>query len=391
MPQKVERHDPHLHPLHPARRAARRSDGDRGGAAPAAKPFFVYPQAVHERPHPAGDGEPGHPQPAAPGPLRLADRVRSRASRSVAARQGRERPVGDMEVRFVGFDLQAEGNAMARWRRASRSRSAPTLEVTRGGKTDDGRGRSTASTRRPARWRRRRCRCPAAARSSSPASTPPTAPCSSRCSGDRRARRKLSVDVTRKPLIQLVWYGLYVVLAGGVLADGQPAARGAGAGARCSGRRSESAHAPTASRSASDLGQPGLADAPLGFGDRVGDAVPAHDPRARCRRSCTRPAGRGRAAGRSSRVDQVAALRVQHGCVPAVAAQRRHPERPPLQREERRDVRVAEEGHRHGEVRRRSRRRPRRRRRRCPRRAASRGRSPRPSSIWSGPCGRSRT
>jgi len=31
-------------------------------------------------------------------------------------------------------------------------------------------------------------------------------------------RPKLSIDVTRKPLIQLVWFGLYVVLAGGILA-----------------------------------------------------------------------------------------------------------------------------------------------------------------------------
>jgi cytochrome c biogenesis factor len=32
---------------------------------------------------------------------------------------------------------------------------------------------------------------------------------------------KLSVDVTRKPLIQLVWFGLYVVILGGGLATFQ--------------------------------------------------------------------------------------------------------------------------------------------------------------------------
>jgi cytochrome c biogenesis factor len=32
---------------------------------------------------------------------------------------------------------------------------------------------------------------------------------------------KLSLDVTRKPLIQLVWGGLYVVLLGGILATVQ--------------------------------------------------------------------------------------------------------------------------------------------------------------------------
>jgi cytochrome c-type biogenesis protein CcmF len=32
---------------------------------------------------------------------------------------------------------------------------------------------------------------------------------------------RLSVDVTRKPLIQLVWFGLYIVLAGGVMATVQ--------------------------------------------------------------------------------------------------------------------------------------------------------------------------
>ena len=42
---------------------------------------------------------------------------------------------------------------------------------------------------------------------------------------------KLSVDVTRKPLIQLVWFGLYIVLLGGALRDGPALPRGAGAGA----------------------------------------------------------------------------------------------------------------------------------------------------------------
>ena len=29
---------------------------------------------------------------------------------------------------------------------------------------------------------------------------------------------RLSIDVTRKPLIALVWYGLYIVLLGGAIA-----------------------------------------------------------------------------------------------------------------------------------------------------------------------------
>jgi cytochrome c biogenesis factor len=29
---------------------------------------------------------------------------------------------------------------------------------------------------------------------------------------------RLSLDVTRKPLVQLVWWGVYVALAGGLLA-----------------------------------------------------------------------------------------------------------------------------------------------------------------------------
>jgi len=36
--------------------------------------------------------------------------------------------------------------------------------------------------------------------------------------GSKPQPAKLSLDVTRKPLIKLVWYGLYVVLAGGGLA-----------------------------------------------------------------------------------------------------------------------------------------------------------------------------
>ena len=36
--------------------------------------------------------------------------------------------------------------------------------------------------------------------------------------GSAPSKARLSLDVTRKPLINLVWYGLYVVLAGGLLA-----------------------------------------------------------------------------------------------------------------------------------------------------------------------------
>ena len=153
--------------------------------APAASGSLVYPKHVHERPHAPADGQSGHQELAVPGPLRLADRVRSRPVARCSSPRGETGKVGDATVRFVGFDLQAEGNAMAqmaagkpvtigaepgghrqagrparqaalppRTRRAAR-RSNPRPRLPGGGAILRRRHRRLAR-RRPARGRRRR-------------------------------------------------------------------------------------------------------------------------------------------------------------------------------------------------------------------------------------------
>ena len=91
---------------------------------------------------------------------------------------------------------------------------------------------------------------------------------------------KLSIDVTRKPLIQLVWFGLYIVLGGGAVATVFRArqvrrSKRYWQGWRRSASRSGPHRQPVRQRSR----QPRLADAPLGFRDRVVDAVPADERR----------------------------------------------------------------------------------------------------------------
>ncbi len=53
------RHDAHLHALHPAPRAREGAHGDPGGAG-RRQAVHGLPEDVHERPHPADDGQPGH-------------------------------------------------------------------------------------------------------------------------------------------------------------------------------------------------------------------------------------------------------------------------------------------------------------------------------------------
>ncbi len=208
------RHGAHLHAVHPAPGAREGAHGDPGGAG-RRQAVHGLPEDVHERPHPPDDGQSGHQELAVPGPLRLADRVRPRAAaaaahqgavgkdrrrrgalRPVQPQHGRQRPGGD-----------AAGAAGHHRRRAG--------DHARGGGPST-RRRSTGSTPAAARSNPRPWPSPAAAPSSSPGSTPAPAPCSSRPPASATPA-KISIDVTRKPLIQLVWGGLYVMLIGGVL------------------------------------------------------------------------------------------------------------------------------------------------------------------------------
>jgi hypothetical protein len=119
-------------------------------------------------------------------------------------------------VRFVRFDLEAEGNALVQMAANRPVTIGAVLEVTRNGQT--------AAVRPLYRLN------PADGR----VETPPLALPGGgavRVAGINASNGKvlldlgglpttahLAIDVTQKPLISLVWGGLYVVLAGGILA-----------------------------------------------------------------------------------------------------------------------------------------------------------------------------
>jgi len=127
--------------------------------------------------------------------------------------------VGDVEVRFLGFDLEKEGNAMARMTAGQPVAIGAVLEVTRAGRTE-------------------RLEPVYRFQPNGQAEFPPL----DLAGGGRLAvgginatagavhllfdgvgksagtPGRLSLDVTRKPLVGLVWWGIYVVLAGGILA-----------------------------------------------------------------------------------------------------------------------------------------------------------------------------
>jgi cytochrome c-type biogenesis protein CcmF len=127
--------------------------------------------------------------------------------------------LGDMEVKFVDFDLQVEGNAMA-----AMSQGQP---VTIGAKVAVTKGQQTSEVMTLYRLN------PATGMVETPPTPLPTGGeivLSGINAGEGKVTfdvtglelpAKLSVDVTRKPLIQLVWFGLYVILFGGILSTVQ--------------------------------------------------------------------------------------------------------------------------------------------------------------------------
>jgi cytochrome c-type biogenesis protein CcmF len=143
-------------------------------------------------------------------------------SRRIRLAKGESASFDGLQVRFAGFDLTSAGDAVEQMNSGGVVSVGATLEVTRGGATarvvPQYRFTGSGSVDAP----------PAALPGSGevmvtaidattgaiqldfagigqPAGTP----------------ARLSLDVTRKPLIKLVWYGLYVVLAGGILATAQ--------------------------------------------------------------------------------------------------------------------------------------------------------------------------
>ncbi|HVS04270.1 MAG TPA: hypothetical protein VMT16_16010, partial [Thermoanaerobaculia bacterium] len=138
--------------------------------------------------------------------------------------KGESGEVGGATVRFVGFDLEAGGtNALAQMTGGGMVTLGARLEVTHDGASEtlvplykfNGAGRVEAPpTPLPGGGQVLLTAIDA---------TRGTAQLDffGLPGGGAGTPARLSVDVTQKPLIQLVWYGLYVVLAGGILATGQ--------------------------------------------------------------------------------------------------------------------------------------------------------------------------
>ena len=137
--------------------------------------------------------------------------------------KGESGTIGDLDVRFVGFDLEKDGNALAKMATGEMVTIGATLEIRRGGAT------GTVETVEPV------FRFSRGGTTEFPPlelagggrvalgginATAGTAQILFDGVGGVAAARpaRLSLDVTRKPLVQMVWLGIYVALAGGLLA-----------------------------------------------------------------------------------------------------------------------------------------------------------------------------
>ena len=146
------------------------------------------------------------------------------ASRRIHLAKGESVTVEGVQVTFGGFDMGVEGNAMAQMQAGGTVAIGATLEVTRAGRSETVvpvyRFNAGGDVEAPP------SRLPgggevmlSAIDATSGAVQLDFVGVGPQAAGGKPAR--LSVDVTRKPLIKLVWYGLYVVLAGGILATVQ--------------------------------------------------------------------------------------------------------------------------------------------------------------------------
>jgi cytochrome c-type biogenesis protein CcmF len=152
-------------------------------------------------------------------PIEYDPGVQAGGNRTVRLAKQEEARVGETTLRFLGFDLNVEGDAHAQIAAGGQVTVGAAVEVARGGRRD--------VVTPLFRWVPNR-----------PAQTPPLAlpgggtivfagltPAEGAVflevagfDSGPTVPAKLALDVTRKPLIKLVWWGLWVVLAGGLLA-----------------------------------------------------------------------------------------------------------------------------------------------------------------------------
>ncbi|MDP9119943.1 MAG: cytochrome c biogenesis protein CcsA [Acidobacteriota bacterium] len=134
--------------------------------------------------------------------------------------RGESGKIGETTVRFVSFDLQVEGNALAQMAAGKPITIGAVVEVSR-------RGQATATLRPLYRMN------PVDGRVETPSLALPGGGAVLVSGINASAGKvqlalpgvgdppKLSLDITHKPLIKMVWGGLYVVLFGGILATFQ--------------------------------------------------------------------------------------------------------------------------------------------------------------------------
>ncbi len=153
-------------------------------------------------------------------PLEFEPGVPAGGDTRVRLAQGESIEVGDATVRFLEFDLGPDGADQARLAATGAATVAAAVEVTRGGKTELARPILQLVPGR--RWEAVPSELPGGGSVTLTALTPAEGSVvlalSGVASNTEPIPARLALDVTRKPLINLVWGGLYIVLAGGVLA-----------------------------------------------------------------------------------------------------------------------------------------------------------------------------
>ncbi len=131
--------------------------------------------------------------------------------------RGTSESVSDLEVRFLDFNLEVAGNAMARFNTGGQVTLGVDLEILRGGETVPltalYRFAQNGGVETPP------VSLPGGGAIALTGINPNTGTVQLDIAGVPTEPKlaRLSIDVTRKPLIQMVWYGLYVILLGGLL------------------------------------------------------------------------------------------------------------------------------------------------------------------------------
>jgi cytochrome c-type biogenesis protein CcmF len=138
---------------------------------------------------------------------------------SLELAKGEAGTIGGAEVRFVDFDLEKDGNALAKMASGDVVTIAAVVEITRDGTTETVEPVYRFSQRGSAEFPPTELAGGGRIALGGINASAGTAQLLFDGIGSSAGRpARLSLDVTRKPLVQLVWGGLYVALAGGLLA-----------------------------------------------------------------------------------------------------------------------------------------------------------------------------